>query len=187
MNQRLVASMLLIGFLLLCGVVVRAERNRVEVTRTTTAADDSKANSAEVPEGITAIGSFGRVFVLRFKYQTDLLAGIESMVRKHHIKNAVILNGIGSVRDWHLHAVSNRTFPSKNVYTKDTESPADIVSINGCVIDGRVHAHMTLAEPDGAIGGHLEPDTHVFTFAVVTLAELSSDMDVSRFDDKTYR
>ncbi|HWB00794.1 MAG TPA: DUF296 domain-containing protein, partial [Pirellulales bacterium] len=74
-----------------------------------------------------------------------------------------------------------------NIYTKDTDTPADIVSMNGAVIDGRVHAHLTLATAEGAIGGHLEPDTQVFTFAVITLAELSDDMDVSRFDDKTYR
>jgi predicted DNA-binding protein with PD1-like motif len=172
---------------LMLNVAVHAERTRTEVTRATTPADDAKANSSEVPEGVASVGSFKRVFVFRFKYQTDLLAGIEALVRQHHINNAVILSGIGSVRDYHIHAVSNRTFPSKNIYTRDTDTPADIVSINGTVIGGRVHAHMTLAQAEGALGGHLEPDTHVFTFAIITLAELSDDMDVSRFDDKTYR
>jgi len=100
-----------------------------------------------------------------------------------------------AVADWQyglgisetLEAVSNREFPSRNVFTKDDTAPADIVSINGYVLQGRVHAHLTLASPEHAFGGHLEPDTHVFTFAIVTLAELSDDMDVSRFDDKTHR
>ena len=46
---------------------------------------------------------------------------------------------------------------------------------------------MTLATPDGAFGGHLEPGSNVFTFAVVTLGILSDSMDLSRVDDKTYR
>jgi predicted DNA-binding protein with PD1-like motif len=43
------------------------------------------------------------VVVLRFKYQTDLLAGLEKMVKQQKIKNAVILSGVGSVRNYHIH------------------------------------------------------------------------------------
>jgi predicted DNA-binding protein with PD1-like motif len=53
------------------------------------------------------------------------------------------------------------------------------------VIDGRVHAHLTMANPDHAFGGHLEPGTNVFTFAIVTLGVF--DGDLSRVDDKNYR
>src|SRR5947207_323383 len=81
-------------------------------------------------------GHFERVLVFRFKYQTDLLAGLEKMVKEHKVRNAVILAGAGSVRNYHVHAVSNRTFPSRNVYIKDPTAPADIVSMNGYIIDG---------------------------------------------------
>ena len=164
-----------------------ADRTQTEVTKATTPADDGKANNPLIPSATAAEGSFKRIFVFRFKYQTDLLAGFEELVRKHRIRNGVILSGIGSVRNYHIHAVNNRTFPSKNVYTKDTETPADIISINGFVIDGRVHAHLTFADSEKAFGGHLEPETHLFTFAVVTLADFSEEMYLSKFDDKTYR
>jgi predicted DNA-binding protein with PD1-like motif len=164
-----------------------AEKTQTERLNPTTAAEDAKTNSPDVPEAVAAVGTFKRIFVFRFKYQTDLLAGLEKLVREQKIQNAVILSGIGALRDYHVHAVSNRTFPSRNVFTKDTDSPQDLVNINGYVIGGRVHAHVTLVDAKQAFGGHLEPDTHVFTFAIVTLAELSDDMDVSRFDDKTYR
>jgi predicted DNA-binding protein with PD1-like motif len=173
--------------LLLIGATAWAEKTRREITKATTPEDDAKANSPEIPAAMAAVGSFERVFVFRFKFNTDLLAGIEELVRKHRIRNAVFLSGIGSVRNYHVHTVSNRTFPSKNIFTQDTEYPADLVSINGYVFDGRVHAHMTLVDTEKAFGGHLEPQTHVFTFAVITVAELSSDMDLSRFDDKTFR
>ena len=123
--------------------------------------------------------------VLRFKYQADLLAGIEKMVKEQKIRSAVILAGAGSVRNYQVHQVSNRTFPSKNTFVQDPSAPADIVSMNGYVIDGRVHAHLTMANPDHAFGGHLEPGTNVFTFAIVTLGVF--DGDLSRVDDKNYR
>ena len=103
------------------------------------------------------------------RYQADLLAGIEKIVKEQKIKNAVILSGIGSVRDYQVHSVSNREFPSKNTFVKDPSTPADIVSVNGYVVNGEVHAHMTMTDPDKAFGGHIEPDTHVFTFAAITL------------------
>ena len=176
------------GFFLAVGVSpAPAAKTQTVVVKPTTPADDAKANNPLIPSATAAEGRFDRVFVFRFKYQADLLAGMEELVRKHRIRNAVILSGIGSVRNYHIHAVSNRSFPSQNIYTKDTETPADIISINGYVIDGRVHAHLTMADSEKAFGGHLEPETHVFTFAVITLAEFSDDVDLSRFDDKTYR
>jgi predicted DNA-binding protein with PD1-like motif len=165
----------------------RAEKTQTERLNPTTPEEDAKANSPDVPEAVAAVGTFKRIFVFRFKYQTDLLRGLEKLVRDNQIENAVILSGMGALSDYHVHTVSNSTFPSKNVFTKDTDSPQDLASINGYVIGGRVHAHVTLVDTKQAFGGHLEPDTHVFTFAIVTLAELSDDMDISRFDDKTYR
>ena len=66
-------------------------------------------------------------------------------------------------------------------------APADIVSMNGYVIEGRIHAHMTLADENHAFGGHLEPGTNVFTVAIVTLGVFKDGIDLSKIDDKTYR
>ena len=176
----------IVGLLAISGIVV-AKQTRTEVTKATTPADDSKPNSDTVPQVYALGGQFERILVLRFKYEADLLAGLESMVKQHKIRNAVILSGIGSVKGYHVHVVSNRTFPSKNVFIKDPTAPADLTSINGYVIDGRVHAHVTLADPDKAFGGHLEPGTTVFTFAIVTLGVLGDGVDMSRVDDKAYR
>jgi predicted DNA-binding protein with PD1-like motif len=164
-----------------------AQETRTEITKSTTPYDDSKPNSDQVPEAYAISGQFERVLVLRFKYETDLLAGMEKMVREHRVRNAVILSGIGSVKGYHLHVVSNRTFPSKNIFIRDPTSPADLIGMNGYIIDGRVHAHMTLAKPDNAFGGHLVPETKVFTFVVVTLGVLGDEVDLKRIDDKTYR
>jgi hypothetical protein len=173
--------------LLMTAAVLPAQQSRTELTKPTTPADDAKANSDKVPEVYAISGQFQRVLVLRFKYEADLLSGLERMVKEHKIRNAVILAGIGSLRSYHYHTVSNRTFPSKNIFIKDPTAPADIASMNGYIIDGRIHAHLTMTDPDKAFGGHLEPGTTVFTFAAVTLGILADGMDLSRADDKTYR
>ena len=164
-----------------------AQQTRTEVTKATTPHDDARPNSPAVPDVYALSGHFERVLVFRFKYQTDLLAGLERMVKEQEVRNAVILAGAGSVRNYHVHAVSNRTFPSRNVFVKDPTAPADIVSMNGYVIDGRIHAHMTMANAEHAFGGHLEPGTEVFTFAIVTVGVFDDGVDLSRCDDKTYR
>ena len=179
---------LVIAFALFTAVApLPAAETKTEVVKPTTPAGDAKPNSSEVPDVYAVEGKFERVIVLRFKHQADLLAGLERMVKEHNIRNAVILAAIGSVRGYHYHTVSNRTFPSRNLYIQDLETPADITSMNGYVIDGRLHPHITFATDKNAFGGHLEPGTAVFTFAVVTLGVLADGADLSRIDDKTYR
>jgi predicted DNA-binding protein with PD1-like motif len=160
---------------------------RTEVVRTTTPAEDAKPNSTAVPDAYAIEGKFERVVVLRFKYQTDLLAGLTRMVGELHIRNAVILGAIGSVRSYSLHTVSNGTFPSKNIFFKDPDGCADIIGMSGYVIEGQLHPHITLANPDRAFGGHLEPGTTVFTFAAVTLGIFGDDVNLKNLDDKNYR
>ena len=164
-----------------------AQTTRTEVTNVTTAAEDSKPNSDVVPDVYALTGQFDRVLVLRFKNQTDLLAGLERMVKEQKIRNAAILSGIGSVRSYHYHADSNRTFPSQYLFVKNPTGSADISGMNGYVIDGRVHAHITFADADKAFGGHLEPGTSVFTFAIVTVGVFKDGIDLNRVDDKNHR
>ena len=177
----------LISIFLLTAAVSAAQITQSVVTKSTTPEQDSRPNSDKVPDAYAIEGEFERVVLLRFKYKVDLLATFEDMVKKHNIRNAVILAGAGSVRNYHIHAVSNRIFPSENIYTKNPTEPADLVSMNGYVIDGRVQAHVTLTDENHAFGGHLELVTNVFTFAVVTLGVLKDGVDLSKIDDKTYR
>jgi predicted DNA-binding protein with PD1-like motif len=176
-----------LAILLLCLPLLGQQTRKEIVNAAPTPEGDTKPNSAQVPDVYAIPCNFDRILVLRFKFDTDLLAGIEKMVKQEHVKNAVILAGAGSVRGYQVHQVSNRTFPSKNMYVKDPTAPADLIGMNGYIIDGKIHAHMTLANPDKAFGGHLEPGTSVFTFAIVTLGVMNEGADFSHLDDKTYR
>jgi hypothetical protein len=46
---------------------------------------------------------------------------------------------------------------------------------------------MTLANADKSFGGHLEPGTTVFTFAIVTIGVLPDNLDMKQFDSANYR
>src|SRR4051794_689884 len=96
-----------------------AQQTRTEVTKATTPHDDAKPNSPAVPDVYAIPGHFERVLVLRFKYQTDLLAGLERMVKEHKVRNAVILAGAGSVRNYHDTRIGG------NSSTQDRTEPED--------------------------------------------------------------
>jgi predicted DNA-binding protein with PD1-like motif len=171
-------------FLALTGALVAQETRREQTNRTP---DDAKPSSSKIPDVYAVDGQFDRVITLRFKFGADLLAGIEKIVAEKKIKNAVFLSGAGSLRGYHLHQVSNRDLPSKNMFEKDPTAPADLISVNGYIIDGKIHCHMTLATPDKAFGGHLEPGSEVFTFAIITIGVMKDGVDFTHLDDKNYR
>jgi predicted DNA-binding protein with PD1-like motif len=179
-------TILMLMFLAFVGGAT-AQQTRTEETRASSPSDDTKPNSNTIPDVYAMNGQFECVVVLRLKYDVDLLTGLETMVKQEKIHNAVILSGIGSVRGYHIHSVINRTFPTKVAYVKDPTASADIVSMNGYVIDGRVHAHMMMANDDRSFGGHLAAGTPVFTFAIVTLGVFKDGIDLSRVDDRAYR
>jgi predicted DNA-binding protein with PD1-like motif len=155
------------------------------IVDTAPAPSDKKPNSDAVPDAYAIGGNFSRIVVIRVKFQTDLLAGIEQQVKAQNIRNGVILAGIGSLRGYSVHQVANRDFPTRNIFTEERDTPCDLVGMNGYVVDGKVHAHMTVGTGAKAIAGHLEPGTEVFTYAIVTIGVL--DADLKGVDDKAYR
>ena len=174
--------------ILTMALALAAQETHHEVTNASpNPVDDTKALSAQVPDVYAIRAQFDRVLVLRFKFDTDLLAGLEKMVKQEKIKNAVILSAFGSVRGYQVHQVSNRGFPTKNMFVADPTMPADIIGMSGFVMDGHLHPHISLAIPEKSFGGHLEPGTKVFTFAVVTLGLLPNNIDFTKLDDKNYR
>jgi uncharacterized protein len=168
-------------------LVFAGQEIRREAVQPANPAQDTRPNSDQVPDVTLFTAHIQRVVVLRFKYNTDLLAGLVKTVKEQKIKNAVVLSGLGSVRNYQVHQVGNRDFPPKNIFVKNPTAPADIIGMSGFVIRGRVHAHITLANADKAFGGHLEPDTTVYTFAIVTLGVLDDGLDLGQIDDWTYR
>ena len=112
-----------------------------------------------------------RILMVRLNPGEDVLEGLTASMKAEGIRNATIVNGLGSTRSNHYHVVASNELPPKEAFTKGDE-PKDIVSMSGLVIDGRVHAHICLSDDKKAEGGHLEPGTTVLTFAIITIADL---------------
>jgi predicted DNA-binding protein with PD1-like motif len=170
--------------LTLLATVLAGQQTRKEIT---TSGSREAPLDPKVPDAYAIPTQFQRVLIFRFKYQTDLLDGLQRMIKQNHVQNAVILSAFGSVISYQVHDVSNRTFPSKDMFTADPTMPADIVTMAGFVLNGKLHPHISLATPEKGFGGHLEPGTKVFTFAVVTVGVLPDDLDLRKLDDQSYR
>lgn len=149
------------------------------------AGQTAPAAAQAVPDAVMATSQIRRVVVVRMKYNADLLDGIQQAVKNEKIKNAVILSGVGSVTSYHVHAVHNTTLPAKLAYTQ-RNAPMDLIAVNGFVLGGRIHAHITMTDDQKAFGGHLHEGTKVFTFAIIALGVLDDNVDLTRFDDSTW-
>jgi uncharacterized protein len=116
--------------------------------------------------------SFGasRFVSLRLDPGEDVLLSLRAAVEGQAIRNAAILSGVGSLDRYHVHVVKTTHMPPGNTFVQG-EGPFDILSVTGLVVDGAVHAHITFSNTELAMGGHLEEDCRVLTFAVVVMAE----------------
>ncbi|MFO7956405.1 MAG: DNA-binding protein [Candidatus Brocadiia bacterium] len=111
--------------------------------------------------------------VIKLENGEDLLRGLEAGLAERGVHDGVITCGIGSTTGAHVHVVKSTDLPPGNVFFRHEDEPFDVVSMQGYVMDGRVHAHISFARAeDGAqIGGHLEEGCPVLTFCIVTVVE----------------
>lgn len=121
-----------------------------------------------------------RLVILRLNPGDDLLAGLRAAVSEHGLRNGLILSGAGAVSRYHVHVVGTTTLPVKDLFMQE-DGAYDILSLNGMVLDGRVHAHVTLSDTERAIGGHVEEGCTILTFAVIVLAD-TPDADLAGWD-----
>ena len=76
-----------IALLILLAAMAMAQQTRREQTnRSPNPVDDTKPNSDAVPDVYAITGQFDRIVTLRFKFGTDLLAGLEKMVAQQKIR-----------------------------------------------------------------------------------------------------
>jgi predicted DNA-binding protein with PD1-like motif len=161
---------------------VYASQPRADQPATAADGKGQTMTNEPAPEVHTISGGLERIVVVRLRRGADLWEGMKQAVAREGIRNAAILSGVGSLTSYHVHAVGNTTYPVKNVFYR-AEGPQDLLNVNGYVIDGRLHAHIVFSDDRKGLGGHLEPGTMVYTFAVITLGVLKDGASLARFDD----
>jgi predicted DNA-binding protein with PD1-like motif len=117
--------------------------------------------------------SVPRVVLVVFERDDLLLEGLVDVARKENIDTATITGGIGSLQRLNVHTFARFGFPPE-------EKPLtfggaiEIGGIQGSVVGGEVHAHITFFHWDSMATwiGHLEEGSRVAYLAEVTLLAL---------------
>jgi len=104
--------------------------------------------------------------------------------KKHKVKTAVIISGIGQLKNFEL-----GYFKEKNNYMKEKfDKPHELLSLNGTTCrqkdDYVVHLHATVGDENKkAIGGHLFDGTVEITNEIILM---KSDAEIfRRLEEKT--
>ena len=126
-------------------------------------------------------GKEGRTVVIRFEPDEDVLVEMQRAVDDLGIKHGTILSCFGAVKSYGMHVVKSTNIPPGNTFAWEDNMPYDIISMTGYVMDGRVHAHVALADRTHMLGGHLEKGMRVLNLAAVTIMELEG-MDLTDMD-----
>jgi predicted DNA-binding protein with PD1-like motif len=144
------------------------------------------ANAQEkYPKVLTISTEFKQTVIIRIQSGEDLLESLKFAIQEKSIKNGVILSGIGSVSEYHYHVVSDKNLPPAEEFPK-ASVPMDLTSVQGYILNQRVHAHITLSDENSVVGGHLEPGTKALTFIIITIGVLPDDLDIENFDNYKY-
>lgn len=114
---------------------------------------------------------------VRLKRGDDLRTSIEEICR--NIDMAVVLSGVGCIKGMRIRMAKAQS------YLQDEEDH-EIVSLNGTVIQGKCHLHISLSDETGrCIGGHLEKGCIVNTTCELVLGILEEYTAERIFDEET--
>jgi hypothetical protein len=112
-----------------------------------------------------------RIQILRVDPGEDVLGSIQSFLKEASVRQAVVLGGYGTLAAYHLHWVTHNRIPPHSRFGRG-EGGMELLSMNGLVVDGEPHIHVTLSTADGAFGGHLEPGCIAYVVCEVFFAEV---------------
>jgi uncharacterized protein len=114
---------------------------------------------------------FKRTVILSLERGDDLLISIKNEVSRLGIKNAVVVSGIGTFEKVVYHRVTSfSSIPEEEFIT--IEEPIELSCLQGLVIDGQPHLHMTFSDLKNTYSGHLEEGCSILYLAEVMLVEI---------------
>ena len=112
-----------------------------------------------------------KIHILRIDPGEDVLESIKRFLKETGLHQAVVLGGYGTLAAYHLHWVTHNRIPTNNLFRRG-EGGMELLSMNGLVVEGEPHIHITLSTPEGAFGGHLEPGCIAYVLCEVFFAQV---------------
>lgn len=116
-----------------------------------------------------------KIHLLRVDIGEDVLASVERFLSEANIQQAIVLGGYGTLANYHLHWVTHNRLPVENSFLRG-EGGIEILSMNGLVVNGSPHIHISLSTPQGAFGGHLEPGCKAYVVCEIFFAEVAGGL-----------
>jgi hypothetical protein len=113
-----------------------------------------------------------KVHILRVDPGEDVLVQVRRFLAGSGLRQGVVLGGYGTLAAYHIHWVAHNRIPTKNWFGQG-EGGIEILGMNGLVVDGKAHIHVTLSTTVGAFGGHLEEGCIAYVLCEIYFGELS--------------
>lgn len=124
-------------------------------------------------------GAPGEVLVVALDTGEDLHDGVLEACRQRGVRHAVVLEGHATVAPAVIHAVTSTGYPIDE-HLRTLPGPLELTGMQGLVVDGEMHAHVSLADKGRAYGGHLHAGTRVLYLAEVSLLTFESSEAITR-------
>ena len=115
------------------------------------------------------------IHILRVDPGEDVLGSVTGYLAGSGVRQAVVMGGYGTLAAHHLHWVTHNRTPADETSGRG-EGGIEILSMNGLVVEGKPHVHVTLSTPEGAYGGHLEEGCIAYVLCEIFLAEIEGPM-----------
>ncbi len=112
-----------------------------------------------------------RVHILRVDPGEDVLGAVKDFLGKSGLRQAVVMGGYGTLAAHSLHWVTHNRIPTANAFGR-AEGGIEILGMNGLVVDGEPHIHVTLATQQGAYGGHLEEGCKAYVLCEIFFVQV---------------
>lgn len=112
-----------------------------------------------------------KYWVVRVDPGKDVLLTIEDFIKEKGIVQGMIIMGYGTLSRVHMHWVTHNKFPTDNLF-ETWDGGFELMSMNGMIVEGKVHIHFTGASTKGAFGGHMEEGCICYVLAEIGILEL---------------
>lgn len=101
-----------------------------------------------------------------------LLESILRAVEMHKIEDGSVTTGVGTVQQCTYHGVKSLAAQAEQQF-HTVEGPIEVLNLNGIIAAKEPHIHITMADPKGVFGGHLEKGCKVLYRAEITILKFS--------------
>ena len=115
-----------------------------------------------------------------------LLESIQEGIDRESVRNGVVVSGIGTLKNLHMHYITHTDFPPGDEFV-NIERPLELLSVSGVIAAGQPHLHVVVScGRDEVYAGHLEPNSEVAYLAEVVILTCNDLPLARRLDEQRH-